>query len=213
MSSSVATKLARVFKVKVPEKAAPYCLKLWEEAPFHFTVSKSRVSKLGDFRFRSDQKVQTITINHNLNPYQFLMTYIHEVAHHRAFSEYGTRIKPHGPEWKRTFKKLMYPVLTHEVFPRDLLIPLKRHMANPKASSYADFWLNREMRKYDPGWADVKAIYLSEISIGEAFELKGRKFKKIQPRRTRVLCEEIASGKHYLISGNAEIRLSSSEER
>ncbi|WP_229239748.1 SprT family zinc-dependent metalloprotease [Echinicola soli] len=193
---------------KMPETAVSYCLKLWKESPFHFTVSKSRLSKLGDFRFRADQSVQTITINHNLNPYQFLITYIHEVAHHRAFKAHGTRIKPHGREWKSMFRNLMIPVLTDEVFPKDLLIPLKRHMDNPKASSSADFWLNRELRKYDPTRNGIKATYLNEITIGTVFELRGRKFKKVQPRRTRILCEEIISGRHYLISGNAEITLS-----
>ncbi|AWW30676.1 transcription elongation protein SprT [Echinicola strongylocentroti] len=212
MKPSAASKLAKIFEAKVPENAAPYCLKLWKEAPFHFTVSKSRLSKLGDFRFRADQSVQTITINHNLNRYQFLITYIHEVAHHRAFRKYGTTIKPHGNEWKNTFKQLMQPVLTDEVFPKDLLIPLRRHMTSPKASSSTDFWLNRELRKYDASLNGLKATYLYEVTIGTVFELRGRKFKKVQPRRTRVLCEEVTSGRHYLISGNAEISLSLQSE-
>ncbi|GGF35008.1 SprT-like domain-containing protein [Echinicola rosea] len=212
MKPSSASKLVKIFEAKVPENAISYCLRLWQELPFHFTVSKVRLSKLGDFRFRADKSIQTITINHNLNRYQFLITYIHEVAHHRAFKAYGTSIKPHGREWKAMFRELMMPVLTDEVFPKDLLIPLRRHMANPKASSSTDFWLNRELRKYDASLNGLKAIYLNELTIGTVFELRGRKFKKMQPRRTRILCEEINSGRHFLISGNAEVILSHQDE-
>jgi len=103
---------------QVPENAAQYCFDLWLEDPFHFIISKTRASKLGDFRFRSDRKIQTITINYDLNPYQFLITYIHEVAHYRAFKKYGIGIKPHGTYWKNTFRALMIPLLSDLVFPR-----------------------------------------------------------------------------------------------
>ncbi|GAB3657359.1 hypothetical protein GCM10028791_29820 [Echinicola sediminis] len=80
-------------------------------------------------------------------------------------------------------------------------------MTNPKASSGADFWLSKELRKHDLSFGPDKAIYLSEISIGSLFELQGRKFKKVLPKRTRILCEEIHSGRKFLISGNAEIKV------
>lgn len=201
------TKFLQIFEAKVPGHAAPYCLKLWKETPFHFRVSRARQSKLGDFRYRTDQLIQTITINHNLNRYQFLITYLHEVAHLRTFQKYGVRVKPHGAEWKRTFGALISPMLSDKVFPSDVLIPLKVHMKNPKASSGADFWLAKELRKYDDPGSSLPVIYLHEIGIGKAFELLGRKFVKVQPRRTRILCEEVSSGKKYLISGNAEISL------
>jgi hypothetical protein len=191
---------------QVPENAAQYCFDLWLEDPFHFIISKTRSTKLGDFRFRSDRKIQTITINYDLNPYQFLITYIHEVAHYRAFKKWGLGIKPHGERWKSAFRSLMVPMLSDLVFPRDILIPLKRHMINPKASSGADLFLNREVRKYDKSKGESHTVYLNDLKIGEEFLLKGRKFKKENTRRTRVLCLEMDSGKKYLISAHAEIQ-------
>ena len=47
----------------------------------------------------------------NLNPYRFLMTLVHEVAHLVAFQKYGRAIKPHGKEWKFTFQTLMLPFI------------------------------------------------------------------------------------------------------
>ena len=182
-----------------------YCWDLWHEDPFHFTITKSRSSKLGDFRYRPDRELQQITINHDLNPYQFLITYIHEVAHHRAFRRYGRAIKPHGIEWKTTFQKLMSPLLTDLVFPKDVLLPLKRYLANPKASTGADIFLSREVRKYDLREANQAVIYLSDIKIGKHFILRGRQFQKESTRRTRILCLEVKTGRKYLISGNAEV--------
>jgi len=203
---NVKEEIYQLLQKQVPENAAQYCFDLWLEDPFHFIISRTRTSKLGDFRFRSDRKIQTITINYDLNPYQFLITYIHEVAHYRAFTKYGIGIKPHGPYWKATFRTLMVPMLSDLVFPRDILIPLKRHLLNPKASSGADIFLSREVRKYDTGRMESSITYLNDLKTGEEFTLKGRKFKKQNTRRTRVLCLEVDSGKKYLISAHAEIQ-------
>lgn len=203
---NVKKEIFQMLQQQVPENAAQYCFDLWLEDPFHFIISKTRSTKLGDFRFRSDRKIQTITINYDLNPYQFLITYIHEVAHYRAFKKWGLGIKPHGERWKSAFRSLMVPMLSDLVFPRDILIPLKRHMINPKASSGADLFLNREVRKYDKSKGESHTVYLNDLKIGEEFLLKGRKFKKENTRRTRVLCLEMDSGKKYLISAHAEIQ-------
>lgn len=191
----------------VPSNAVQYCWDVWQEDPFHFIITKSRSSKLGDFRYRMDRKVQQITINHGLNQYQFLITYLHEVAHYRAFKKYGLSIKPHGTEWKGAFQKIMSPMLSDLVFPKDILLPLKRYLINPKASTGTDIFLSREVRKYDLNLSDTPIIYLSDIKPGENFLLRGRQFQKEAARRTRILCLELNTGKKYLISGNAEIQL------
>jgi hypothetical protein len=191
---------------KVPDAALDYCFSLWKEKPFHFVISRSRSSKLGDFRFRRDQPIQKITINHDLNPYQFLITYIHEVAHHRVYAAHSHRCLPHGVEWKRTFQELMLPMIAdRSVFPLDILIPLRRHMLNPKASSGADLFLMKELRKYDPQDPEMQKTLLSDVKLGEKFELKNRVFQKLESRRTRALCLEVATGKKYLISGHAAV--------
>ncbi|MCH7410266.1 SprT-like domain-containing protein [Belliella sp. DSM 111904] len=196
----------QAFKKHLPEKAVSYCLSLWEETPFSFHITQERTSKLGDFRYRSNQKIQTITINHNLNPYQFLITYIHEVAHLRAFSTYGLKIKPHGIEWKRSFQKLLSPLLTSDVFPIEILIPLRRYMINPKASSGADTWLMIEIKKFDKKSKIENGLYLNQVKTGSKFELRGRVFEKLELRRTRVLCLELISGRKFLISNHAEVK-------
>ena len=203
---SVKIDVFALLEQKIHPNSVHYCWDLWHEDPFHFIVTRSRMSKLGDYRYRTDQKMQQITINHDLNPYQFLITYVHEVAHHRAFRRYGRSIKPHGIEWKMTFRQLMSPMLTDLVFPKDILLPLKRYMINPKASTGADIFLSREIRKYDLKDTNHVVTYLSDIKLGDQFTLKGRQFRKESIRRTRILCLELNTGRKYLISGNAEIK-------
>jgi hypothetical protein len=202
MSSS---ELLRLFTRHLPENAIPYCLQLWEETPFHFFVKKPRNTKLGDFRYRRDQSIQTITLNIDLNHYQFLLTLIHEIAHLRAFAQHGTAHAPHGPEWKAKFKQLLEPLLTESTFPRDILVPLKLHIRNPSASSARDLFLMKEMSKYDVRSTKGETLFLADLAPQTHFELAGRKFKKGETRRTRILCEELGTGKKYLVSRLARV--------
>ncbi|MFD2200198.1 transcription elongation protein SprT [Shivajiella indica] len=198
-------KFLLAFRKYLPEEAVAYCFQLWKEKPFNFFITKGRLTKLGDFRYRRDRKLQTISINHNLNPFQFLITYIHEVAHYRAFEEHGLSIKPHGEEWKNTFRKLMIPVMSEKVFPKDILVALVRHFKNPKASTGADLFLSKVLKAYDKNVLDEKSL-LVDLPKGEIFELQGRKFQKEHIRRTRILCAELETGRKYLISAHAEVK-------
>lgn len=197
--------LATAFTHYLPEKALAYCIMLWEQEPFRFLITANRKTKLGDFRYRSDRPIQTITINADLNPYQFLLTYIHEVAHLRTFLIHGTTIKPHGREWKSTFQELMDPLFTLQVFPVDLAVPLRNHLKNPKATSSSDLFLVKEMSKYEQKIESVDEIFLCDLPPGKRFLLSGREFEKGESRRTRVICKEINTGKSFLIAQLAKI--------
>ena len=199
--------LGQIFDTHIPAAAVSYCLDLWQKTPFSFKVQTPRTSKLGDFRYRKDRKIQTITINSDLNCYQFLLTFIHEVAHLHTFEELGTNHLPHGNEWKRKFQQLLEPILIDAVFPKDILIPLRQHMKNPSASPSRDLFLMKEMSKYDiPTDQSSEQIFLSDLLPGKEFLLSGRTFKKGITRRTRILCEEVDSGKKFLVSRLAKVK-------
>jgi hypothetical protein len=199
-------KLSLIFEEHLPKTAVSYCLSLWDKDPFNFIVARTRKSKLGDFRYRMDRKIQTITINAELNPYQFLLTYIHEVAHHHAFLKFGISINPHGSEWKATFQELLFVILKEDIFPIDILIPLRQHMRNPKASSSSDLFLMKEMSKYDLKKVKSEGLFLSDLKPGNRFLLSGREFEKGETRRTRVLCLEVKSGRQFLIAQLAKVQ-------
>lgn len=187
----------------VPPPSIAYCISLWELRPFQFKVTKSRQSKVGDFTSRpnGNGRHPRITLNNDLNPYLFLITYIHEVAHFHALLQFGHGKDPHGKEWKQIFRELMDPMLTDHVFPDQILHVLRAHMINPKASSFADTKLMMALRQFDP--PHMQKVVLDEVPEGSIFKLNGRYFKKGKIRRTRIICSEIKSKRHYLVPADA----------
>jgi len=188
-------------QIHVPKPAVNYCFHLWKEKPFKLKLTKSRQTKIGDFTSRKDDAHSRITLNHDLNPFTFLITYIHEVAHLHVFLEFGHRAEPHGEHWKNSFQKLLEPVLTSEIFPDKILAPLAKHIQNPKASSFADTVLTKALRTFDENAHAY--IILSDLPEGSTFQLNGRYFKKGILRRTRILCKDVNSKRQYLVPAEA----------
>lgn len=190
-------KVQAILRTHVPESAQDYCLALWKHRPFELKLTKNRQTKVGDFTCRHNTGHVRITLNHDLNIYLFLITYVHEVAHHHTHLKHGSRVDPHGEEWKEMFQRLLIPLLQESVFPEEILHVLRLHMVNPKASSFADVDLTKVLRKFDPGTKDM--MVLSDVPEGCIFEFQGRFFKRGKLKRTRVLCREVSSRKDYLI--------------
>jgi hypothetical protein len=197
----ISSKVLEILQTHVPASAAEYCFNLWKISPFELKLSKSRQTKVGDFTSRRSKSHPRITLNNDLNPYLFLTTYVHEVAHLRVFLRYGNRVDPHGEEWKSAFVDLLIPLLWENVFPEKILHELRRHMVNPKASSFADTKLTEAFRLYDK--SKTHAAVLSQLPEGSIFHLQGKYFKKGKLRRTRVLCKELKSKKDYLVPADA----------
>jgi SprT protein len=189
-----------ILQTHVPASCLEYCVTLWKASPFELKITKSRQTKVGDFTSRKTKHHPRITLNHDLNPYLFLVTYVHEVAHLRVYLEYGARVDPHGEKWKTTFTDLMLPLLWESVFPEEILHVLRKHMINPRASSFADTDLTEAFRKFDK---DRNQMVLSQVPDGSIFRLQGKYFKKGKLRRTRILCRELKSKRDYLVPADA----------
>jgi len=179
-----------------PAMAVPYCLALWDNHPFKFKLRKSRQSKVGDFICRNGQTPE-ITVNHDLHPFLFLITYVHEVAHLEVHRQYPRNADPHGSEWKDAFIRLLKPLMNTETFPSKLLRQLSIHMENPKASTFSDSNLTQVLRTFDPKWSS--ATLLSEIPEGSLFGLRGKWFKKGSLQRTRYVCVEVKTRRKFLV--------------
>lgn len=191
-----------IFERFLPSGSAEYCYGLWKKHGFEFKIKRSRKTKLGDYRYDSRTKKHIISINNDLNPYSFLITYLHEIAHLLAFQKYGSRIQPHGTEWKNEFKKLTLPVLRPEIFPDNVIRAFSAYMINPKASSCSDPRLLKALKVHDPN----PGTFLSDLKRGELFDFQGRIFQVLDKKRTRYVCLEKKSQKKYLISGSATIQ-------
>ena len=83
-----------------PEASVNMVGEMYEQRRFKLHFKRPRTSKLGDFRPpRNKNGICAITLNFDLNPYQMLITYVHEVAHYDVYQQYGSkRILPHGTE-------------------------------------------------------------------------------------------------------------------
>lgn len=200
--SSAVEKIINILNTHVPAPAVPYCLQLWQSDPFKFKLRKARQTKIGDFSCKHGQAPQ-ITVNNDLHPYLFLITYVHEVAHLHVHKQYGHRVEAHGEEWKNTFRELMVPVMTPEIFSENVLRGLKRHMVNPKASTYSDTDFTELLRSVDEKWS--RATLLSEIPEGSLFGLHGKWFRKGALQRTRVLCLELKTKRKFLVPADMPV--------
>ena len=132
-----------------------------------------------------------------------MITLLHEIAHYIVFKKYSNISKPHGPEWKLAYRKILLPFLNKQIFPDQICRCLAHYMKNPKASTDRDLNLFMALRKYDK-----KENYslILEIEKGQSFRIKcGRKFIKLNKRRKLYECREVSSNRIYLFSPQAEV--------
>jgi len=170
----------------------------------HLTVTRERKSILGDYRHRTDYHNHRISVNGNLNPYSFLITLLHELAHLLTFEQYGPRVSAHGREWKTIYGDLLKQFLEHKIFPAVIEKELRLSLQNPAASSCAEDGLLRALRKFDTQKDNHHLI--EELPPGALFRTKdGRVFQKMEKLRKRFKCVEVRSGKLYLFSPVYEV--------
>jgi len=184
-----------------PKSVAEYCFQLWDEHSFKFIVSKSRHSKYGDYRYHPSTG-HTITVNHNLNPFAFLVTYLHEVAHLITYLQHKNKVLPHGIEWKNNFKELFDPILDDALLPKELILVLKNYLKNPSASSASYAPLVEILKTYDPS---SSTVLLKDLPENSSFSIKNLRLIKQKLNRTRYFCVDPISGKKYLVSKNAHV--------
>jgi hypothetical protein len=188
----------------IPAAAVPRVLEFLHQYKVHLTITRERKSVLGDYRHATIHKNHRISVNGNLNPYAFLITLVHELAHLVTFTEYGHKVQPHGREWKNCYALLLKDFLGKEIFPPLVEHALQKSMHDLPASSCADEDLMRILKKFDPHNGLVMVESLSE---GQLFDIgEGRIFKKGKKLRKRYQCTEVKTGKLYLFSPIYEVK-------
>lgn len=170
----------------------------------HLTIARERKSILGDYRHRTHHANHRISVNGNLNPYSFLITLLHELAHLLTFEQFGNKVLSHGREWKTIYAGMLAQFLQHKIFPQDIEAELIRSLNNPAASTCAEDGLLRVLRKYDSKQSPHHLV--EEISMNAYFRTSdGRIFKKQEKLRKRFRCIEVKTGKVYLFSPVYEV--------
>ena len=188
----------------VPKTSIDLVENLINEDNLIIKVVNVRKTKHGDFR-RLKGGSNQITINLISNPYRFLITLIHELAHFKVSQNSKIMIRPHGNEWKHTFKLMMLPFLNNLIFPDNILSKLAKYLKNPSATTDSNVDLVISLSRYD-----VKKdsnIFLFDILNDELFQHnENRIFKKIGKLRKRYICEEIETRKKYLFSPVSRVK-------
>ena len=186
----------------IPVKSKKKVVNLLHLEPVIIKVAKKRISKHGDFRKKANGDF-FITINESTNPYRFLITLLHEIAHYIVYKKYLNTSKPHGPEWKLAYRKILLPFLNNQIFPDQICRCLAHYIRNPKASTDRDLNLFMALRQYDK---KENSSLILEIEKGQIFRIKdGRKFIKLNKRRKLYECRDMKSNRIFLFSPQAEV--------
>jgi SprT protein len=191
-------------KAYLPEGSFDEVSRYLQQYKVQLTITRERKSVLGDYRNSYAGNNHRISVNGNLNPYAFLITLLHELAHLFTYERFGNKVQAHGQEWKNEYSKILAKFLLIKIFPGDVQRALLKTLHNPAASSCADTTLLRVLHQYDEKKEGVTLI--EALPLGSLFKVKGgRLFKKEENLRKRIKCVEIATGKIYLFSPVYEV--------
>jgi SprT protein len=191
------------FNKYFPQGSILYCFELWKKYNIQFTVTKPRKSVYGNYRYFHG--IHQITVNGDLKPEAFLVTFLHEVAHLEVREKFGHGRKPHGAEWQNCFRNLLRPMIDQEIFAPDIALALWNHIQNPKATSCTDPELHKLLTHNDSGYFEDE-IHVEDLPMGSHFVYDGREFLLRQKIRTRFDCLEIKTKKAYRFLGAARVR-------
>ena len=171
-------------------------------------VSRPRRTKLGDHRPPGrGRTAHRITVNDDLNPYAFLTTLLHEIAHAFTWERHGPSrrwLRPHGSEWKQEFERVVAPVVAAEVLPEDVAAALATSIRNPAAATCSDRGLLLALARYDR--PDPSRVLVEELAIGAIFRTDDGMLFRTGPKiRTRRQCFECRTGREYRVHGLARV--------
>lgn len=192
-------------KPYLPEGSFRKVLPYFENYPIFLKITRERRTILGDYRHPSrEHPLHRISVNSTLNPYSFLITLLHELAHMLTYIQYGRKASPHGAEWQSQYRQVFKPFLNKGVFPPELEAVIKSSLNKVKAATCSDPDLYRALKAYDRRQRHVR--YVEAIAIGGIFQIEdGRRFKMIGKMRTRYKCQELQTKRLYYFNAMVEV--------
>lgn len=181
----------------IPEKAISIVLAWITNSNVQLRITRTRSSKLGDYRPPLLKKYHRISVNHDLNKYHFLLTFVHEYAHLKNWELKQNSVKPHGIEWQKAFRELMQPFLNDDIFPLDLKTIIIRYLKNPNSSSMNTV-LVKKLREHDKS---KNYLTLEELPLNSFFRIyNGIAFEKLEKMQKRFKCRRIDNNRIYMVS-------------
>ncbi len=166
-------------------------------------ICKTRRSKLGDYRPpQNGISYHRISVNHNLNRYDFLITFIHEFAHLIIWNKFKNKVEPHGKEWHQCYLNLLHDFDSSDIFPDDVRAVFKLLGKFPQKSKTE---LSRILRKYDE---NQNYNLIEEIPFELNFNtFDGRTFRKVEKLRKRYKCICLNDKRNYLFHPLTRVKI------
>jgi SprT protein len=193
----------------LPEGTEPFVAGLLARHACHIRLARPRRTKLGDHRPPGRAaRLHRISINQDLNPYAFLTTLLHEIAHAATWDRHERhrrrRLRPHGAEWRDEYAAILRPVVALGVLPEDVAVALERSLARPAAATCSDRGLLVALGRHDR--VDPRLVRVEEVAVGGWFRLDtGAVFRAGRTLRTRRQCFEARTGAEYRVHGLARV--------
>jgi hypothetical protein len=191
----------------LPEGMVPLLEPLLQDYSLIIRIKQSRKTKFGDYRpLRAARHDHQITLNNDLNPYAFLVTLVHEIAHMHTYARYKNKVRPHGTEWQNCYSRLLLPFTQQGILPEDITHSLRNHLEGPTASSCTDHHLYQALRKYDEKKEENGLIALENLPQGEHFRWRnGQVYRKDEKLRKRFRCIEAKTKRVWYFHPMAEV--------
>jgi SprT protein len=185
-------------KPYLPEHSLDQILGWIDGRRIFMRIARGRRTKLGDYRPPLKDDIHRISVNGDLNPYEFLITLTHEIAHLQVWERNGRKARPHGAVWKTQYASMLGTLLEKKIFPEDIESIIRKQVANPKANSKSNTDLVRALHSQNPVQTGV---FLEDLPNGALFSLlDGRKFRKEDKLRKWYRCINQHNRKIYRIS-------------
>lgn len=188
----------------IGKDAAIYIEKFTRGLALKVRVTKQRDTKYGDYMPSVNGKQQRITVNGNLDNFSFLITLLHELAHLKAYENFGQKIKAHGSEWKLEFIKIIDDALNNNLFPLDIAKTINLQYVIKKDLSFESrIIINDSINKYLNITIPKR---LEDFPVNSLVSLiNGMQVKVIEIKRTRYLCKCLNNNKMYYIQKKIEV--------
>ena len=173
----------------------------------HLHITRRRSSKLGDYRWPQQRhNYHEISVNGDMNRYQFLMVLLHEMAHLNTHQRHGHEVQPHGHEWQEQYRLQLNEYIA--CFPPDLAALITQYTAHIPLSRTIEKKIDAQLRHYDSDYNPSDNITLDQLEPGTLFRIAEKPeklFRSVERRRTRWICIALDDQKKYLVSGSARV--------
>ncbi|MFZ4400494.1 MAG: SprT-like domain-containing protein [Bacteroidales bacterium] len=196
------TELKEILEKYIPENALNQVVDLITANNVQLNITRNRRTKLGDYRPpQNGYLFHRISINYNLNEYEFMITLIHEFAHLFVWNKHKNKVDPHGKEFKTTYYSLLNQFVVLNIFPDDVKAAIQKIETSPEN---AKLEMGRALQKYSQ--SNQNMLLVEEVPLNTNFKTPdGRTFQKLEKLRKRYKCLCLNDKRKYLFHPLAKV--------